>query len=76
MHSTQQVVRLLRDANPNSQVSEEHIRRVLRRGDLIGPALVAGRLIWRDDEIVQLAAALQLVAPALDERGLDGGLVR
>jgi len=68
MRSTKVVVDLLRGANPGATVNEDRVRHAIRRG-LVAPESFAGRLAWSEDDVARLAAALELVPPALDEPG-------
>ena len=69
MHSTREVLRLLRSVNPGKEVTEDRIRRALRRGDIPPPDEFAGRLAWSSDDLLLLADALELTRPDLDEAG-------
>ena len=66
MHSTREVIRLLILANPTAAITEERIRRALRRGSVSIPSMFAGRLAWTDSEVNELAASLGLRSPLGD----------
>ena len=51
MHGTNDVVRVVAAANPEAGVTEDRIRRVLRRGLIPTVRLVAGRLLWARGDI-------------------------
>jgi len=63
MHSTREVIGLLREANPDVLITEERIRRALRTGKIPGPSSFAGRLAWTDADVEELAASLGLRSP-------------
>jgi hypothetical protein len=63
MHSTRDVIAALKSENPGKQVTEEHIRHALRKGDVPKPMSFAGRLAWTDSEVQQLARCLGLRVP-------------
>ncbi len=67
MLSTRAVLRLLREINPDSRLTEERIRRVLRRGDISYPEEFAGRLAWSMADVLRLAEALGLDPPNEDQ---------
>lgn len=68
MYSTRDVLDALRRANPASPITEDRVRHALRRGDLDWPSTCGGRLIWSSTDIQNLAAALDLRGPILEER--------
>jgi len=63
MFSTKEVLALLRRANPTHEITEDLLRRAIRRGQIGQPELFAGRLAWKRYEIEQLATALGLIIP-------------
>ena len=69
MLPTSRVLRLLQDANPERQVREDHLRHALRRGLLERPPIFAGRLVWSEEHIVALAAALDIKPPDIGSTG-------
>jgi predicted ThiF/HesA family dinucleotide-utilizing enzyme len=70
MIATQEVIRDLIKANPGADITEDRVRWVKRRG-LVTPETFAGRLAWSRADVLALAQALDLVAPAVDERASD-----
>lgn len=60
MLSTRQVLKLLRDRNPDKVITEERIRRALRKEKLPPPVQFAGRLAWSKADVVRLAKVLGL----------------
>lgn len=64
MLSTRSVLRLLRDANPGVELTEDRIRHLLRREVIPAPSSFSGRLAWTDVDVQRLAAALGITAPA------------
>ena len=69
MFSTQEVLGLLTEANPNERVDEERIRRAIRTGSVRAPSTVAGRYIWSNHDLVLLAQSMRLQVPDLPEIG-------
>ena len=67
MLGTSDVVRVLVRANPESNLTEDRVRWVLRRGRIPPLSRVAGRFVWSPTDIAALAAALGLVIPDLDD---------
>jgi hypothetical protein len=65
MYSTREVLLILKEANPDGCVTEDRIRRVIRRGEVASPKLFAGRFVWTQNRVLQLARSLGLKAPAL-----------
>ena len=65
MYSTREVLRHLREANPEQDLTEEQIRRTIRDEAIAPPGTFAGRLAWTVDDVHALATALDLKAPAL-----------
>jgi hypothetical protein len=63
MYTTRQVLGALRQANPGEAVTEERIRRSLRRGAIPPPSMFAGRFLWTDGDVRALAKALGLMPP-------------
>ena len=74
MYSTREVLQLLRGSNPAATITEERVRRALRREDLPGPGLFAGRLAWRPDDVLRLARSLDLTPPSLEDDRESGAL--
>lgn len=64
MIGTREVVRRLAAANPSRDLTEEHVRRALRTGTIDPPSTVAGRFVWQEADLPELARALGLSAPA------------
>ncbi len=64
MYSTRTVLRLLRDANPGVDLTEDRVRHMLRRGEIPPPSTFAGRLVWAESDVRCLAEALGVVVPA------------
>jgi hypothetical protein len=64
MLSTRDTLTLLRQANPDAEVTEHRIRSAIRYGKAKPPATsFSGRFLWTWEELADLAAALRLVAP-------------
>jgi hypothetical protein len=61
--STADVLRALRESNPEATVTEHSIRGVIRRGVVRPPTTLGGAYAWSESEINAPAAALGLVAP-------------
>jgi hypothetical protein len=67
MYSTQELLAALRQANPERLVTEDLIRRTIRQGLVAPPDQVAGRYIWKSDDIRLLSEALELREPIWSE---------
>ena len=72
MFTTRDVLRLLRNSNPDATVTEERVRRALRTERAACPGMFAGRLAWSDDDVKALASCLGLRAPAPTDRPHSG----
>ncbi len=66
MFTTPEAVRLLKAANPSRPVSEDRVRHALRSGTATAPPRVGRALVWRAEDLVRLAEALGLRAPAIE----------
>lgn len=66
MLTTKQVLAALHLANPEVPVTEDRVRSFIRRGRIPAPTIAAGRYLWRPDEVLALADALELNHPAPD----------
>lgn len=60
MFSTRKVRIVLRESNPDKEVTEDQIRHVLRRGAITPPQTFAGRLAWTTEDVAALAEQLRL----------------
>jgi len=63
MFSTNEVLKALQKANPDSEVLEDHLRNALRRGNIPHPKLFAGRYAWTTGVISMLCKYLKLNPP-------------
>ena len=63
MLSTRELIRALRAANPEADVTEDLIRSAIRRELVEPPSTFAGRYAWSWDEARLVADALGLVLP-------------
>jgi len=68
MIGTRELLGLLAEANPCTEVLEERLRRALRRGLIDPPSTVAGRFVWREEDVEAVAEALGLTAPSPVDR--------
>ena len=69
MFSTREVLGLLAEANPTETVDEERLRRAIRVGSVHAPSMVAGRYVWDETEVSEVAAALGLQSPSIATEG-------
>jgi hypothetical protein len=67
MFTTREAIEILRQANPDSDVSEELVRRAIRQGAVTRPPMFAGRLVWSIDHIQLLVHHLGLQVPVCAE---------
>lgn len=74
MYPTRTVIRLLRDANPGVELTEDRIRHLLRREEIPTPSTFSGRLAWTDEDVRRLAVALNVAAPTASV--VAGGVVQ
>jgi hypothetical protein len=65
MFTTQQVLALLRFANPTVALTEDRVRHAVRRQLVEPPDTFGGRWAWRWSDVQALAAALDLNAPTV-----------
>lgn len=72
MYPTRTVIRLLRDANPGVELTEDRIRHLLRREEIPTPSTFSGRLAWTDVDVQRLADALGIAAPARSPAAVGG----
>ena len=63
MQSTLDVVRALARANPAANLSEDRVRRVLRKGLIQPSCRVGGRFVWSSEDVAALARHLNLQVP-------------
>ncbi len=72
MLTTRGILVALGLANPDADVTEDRLRSLIRRGVIPTPQIVAGRYIWRPEEVVEAAEALGLRAPSRKELEAEG----
>ncbi len=60
---TAEVLRCLRDSNPDQTVTEDRVRSAIRRGAIQTPRTLSGCYFWTWDEVRHLAHALDLKLP-------------
>lgn len=63
MHSTSDVVRQLQLGNPARTITEDRIRHAIRSGQVAAPPTFAGRYVWSDEAVKEIARALGLITP-------------
>lgn len=60
---TSEVLKHLRESNPEQAVTENRVRSAIRRGAVQTPRILSGCYFWTWDEVRSLAQALNLDEP-------------
>ena len=63
MYSTREIIKAFKEVNPEKTITEDLIRHVIRRGSMQAPALFAGRYVWTNAVVEELARHLGLKSP-------------